>query len=102
MSKSMPPATALLWELLKKHSALGGFYLIGGTALALRLNHRQSEDLDFAWPGLRLPKDRVASLVLDLNGEGWRLERCDSEESYDEFLIAGMELHDYPLRRSEK
>ncbi len=39
-----------LWELLEKlHSVLqeGEFYLAGGSALALQLGHRVSEDLDF-------------------------------------------------------
>jgi hypothetical protein len=29
---------------------LAGFVLIGGSALALHIHHRISEDLDFAWP----------------------------------------------------
>lgn len=33
-------------EILKKAHVLGGFYLVGGTGLALQLNHRLSIDLD--------------------------------------------------------
>lgn len=39
-----------LWDILQKESALihaRGFYLAGGTALALRLGHRESQDFDF-------------------------------------------------------
>jgi len=39
-----------LWELTEKlHSVLqeGEFYLAGGSAMALQLGHRVSEDLDF-------------------------------------------------------
>ena len=32
---------------LAQHQALGGFYLGGGTALALDLGHRLSRDFDF-------------------------------------------------------
>jgi len=32
---------------LEQNSALSGFYLAGGTGLALHLGHRRSEDLDF-------------------------------------------------------
>ena len=39
-----------LWKVLKNLSVLPelqNFYLAGGTALALQLGHRKSEDLDF-------------------------------------------------------
>lgn len=39
-----------LWDVLQKESALmhaRGFYLAGGTALALRIGHRESQDFDF-------------------------------------------------------
>ncbi|HEV8082975.1 MAG TPA: nucleotidyl transferase AbiEii/AbiGii toxin family protein [Chitinophagaceae bacterium] len=39
-----------LWKLLKNLSILPdlqNFCLVGGTALALQLGHRKSEDLDF-------------------------------------------------------
>jgi hypothetical protein len=36
--------------------------LIGGTALAMHLNPRVSEDLDFAWSELRLPRERVKAI----------------------------------------
>ncbi len=38
--------TALL-ELIQTAPFLQNFVLVGGSALALHLNHRQSEDLDF-------------------------------------------------------
>ncbi|HTM45455.1 MAG TPA: nucleotidyl transferase AbiEii/AbiGii toxin family protein, partial [Polyangiaceae bacterium] len=34
-------------DLLTKVPALAGYYLAGGTAIALHLHHRQSRDLDF-------------------------------------------------------
>ena len=45
MTELLPQATAKLWARLSAAPQLGGFYLIGGTALALRIQHRQSEDL---------------------------------------------------------
>lgn len=41
----MPPAQRRLWAELKDTPDF--FVLYGGTALALRLGHRQSEDFDF-------------------------------------------------------
>ncbi len=36
---------------LAKHKQADGYYLAGGTALAIHINHRLSEDLDFFTPG---------------------------------------------------
>lgn len=41
------PATRRALEALRDGRALKGFYLAGGTGLALQLRHRVSEDLDF-------------------------------------------------------
>jgi hypothetical protein len=41
----LPPAQRLLWEEL--HPTPNTFVLYGGTAMALRLGHRQSDDFDF-------------------------------------------------------
>ena len=43
----MPKKTANLLKKLKNQNFLQSFYLTGGTALSLRLGHRESEDLDF-------------------------------------------------------
>ena len=41
----LPPAQRRLWDELR--ATPSGFVLYGGTAIALRLAHRQSEDFDF-------------------------------------------------------
>ena len=43
----MPPATAKIFELFAGQKFISNFTLVGGTALALQLRHRMSEDLDF-------------------------------------------------------
>jgi hypothetical protein len=96
MQNPLPAATARLWHRLEMEPLLAGWYLVGGSALALRIGHRMSEDLDFAWPdGTKLPVPKVDALVRILESEGWTMERKDNAGSYDEFLIAGMSLHDY-------
>jgi len=52
----LPPAQQRLWPALRNTRQLG-FTLYGGTALALRLGHRQSVDFDFF---SELPLDRDA------------------------------------------
>lgn len=54
----LPPATEKVWNFLKEQPALAGFVLVGGSALALTLRHRLSEDLDFVYPDTRLPRQR--------------------------------------------
>ncbi len=44
----LPPDTQEVWNFLKEQPALAGFILIGGSGLALRIEHRLSEDLDLA------------------------------------------------------
>lgn len=44
----LPPAQRALWDELG--GLPHGFVLYGGTALALRLGHRQSIDFDFSPP----------------------------------------------------
>lgn len=46
----LPPGQKNLWAALSSHAvalAEGGYYLAGGTALALQLGHRESVDFDF-------------------------------------------------------
>jgi len=46
----LPPAQQRVWDLLAKRAdqlGTSGYYLAGGTALALHLGHRQSVDFDF-------------------------------------------------------
>lgn len=95
ISEILPPATLALWQRLEREPALSGFYLLGGTALALKIGHRSSEDLDFAWPELNLPRQRIDAFQRVLERDGWELCRDDSDDSYDEFQIAGLDLHDF-------
>jgi hypothetical protein len=45
--ETLHPATHALWQRLGPALCPSGYLLAGGTALALYLGHRQSEDLDF-------------------------------------------------------
>ena len=90
----LPPDTEALWHFLREQPLLRGFILIGGTALALHLRHRVSEDLDFIWLGLDLPRQRLDALRELGQANGFAFARQDNQAAYEEFLIAGMELHD--------
>jgi hypothetical protein len=42
----LPPGWSMAAQRLAQRSVLSGFYLAGGTGLALRIGHRRSVDLD--------------------------------------------------------
>ena len=68
---SLPTETRRLFDDLANNPLIHDFVLIGGTALSLFLNHRQSEDLDFAYVGLKLPRQQCREIIDYLAGLGW-------------------------------
>ena len=91
----LPPETEKVWDFLKAQPALGGFVLIGGSALALRISHRRSEDLDIAFLNTHLPRARLEALQRIAAQAGVDFQRTDDEATLQEFALAGLELHDY-------
>lgn len=91
----LKPETKAVWKFLKGEAVLRDFTLIGGTALALRIGHRVSEDLDFCYMGLHLPKKALQALENKAAQNGFSFERADDPSALDEFEIGGMELHDF-------
>jgi Nucleotidyl transferase AbiEii toxin, Type IV TA system len=59
----MPEATQKNFARLKDDPRLAGFTLVGGTALALQIGHRISEDLDFNIFGQKLPIKSIDALL---------------------------------------
>lgn len=91
----LPAETRLLWERLNQEPLLQGFVLIGGTALTLRIGHRISEDLDFAYLGQRLPMQRLKALRSLLADQGITLDAIQDVVAQNEFLDSGLELAEY-------
>ncbi len=89
------PDTARLWSFLKGQSALGGFVLVGGTALSMHLDHRISEDLDFMIPSARLPRSAIEGLKRFSHASGFGFVSNDRPEGVAEFEDSGMDYHDY-------
>ncbi len=91
----MPEETACIFNILKNFQQLNQFYLIGGTAISLHIGHRLSEDLDFITKEQKLPSAAIQATLDKLRQMGIQVTRNDDATTYDEFQIAGMELHDY-------
>lgn len=69
---SLPNATRRLFDHLATNALLHDFTLIGGTALALQIGHRRSEDLDFWLPGERMDKGVISAIVRLAQEAGFR------------------------------
>lgn len=91
----LPPATERVWNFLKDQRWLAGFVLVGGSALALRIQHRLSEDLDLAFPDFQLPRVRLDALLKDAARAGFDFQRNDNEAALHQFAQGGGDLHDY-------
>lgn len=90
----LPKPTERLLRALDALPAARGLVIAGGTALALRLGHRSSADLDFVFATARLPRRRVSNLVSVL-GRKHRVARLPDVSAEHDFLTAGLELPDY-------
>jgi hypothetical protein len=91
----LPPKTEEAWNFLKDQPSLAGFVLIGGSALALRLQHRLSEDLDFTFLQDELPRGRLEHLQDLAVRAGIKMVPKDDEAAVHEFANGGLDLHDY-------
>lgn len=92
----LPPATQALFKRLASEPLMAGFVLVGGSALALQIGHRRSEDLDFALLGPKLPAARINALIAALEAEGRKVSLMTAQSNIERFRInTGRKLLDY-------
>lgn len=96
--KALAPLTGQIFEAVSKLECIKPYVLVGGTALALQLGTRQSEDLDFmSWRTSKNEKRVVdwPAIRKELEGIG-TVENC---ELYDfdhvEFIVSGVKISFY-------
>ncbi len=89
------PETEKVWSCLRSQPLLAGFILVGGSALALHLRHRFSEDLDFMYPAERLPRSPLDALIRVVEQLGVEFRRHDDPGAMAEFNNGGLDLLDY-------
>ncbi len=66
----LQPKTKAVFDLLADQPEMSGFTLIGGTALALQIGHRISNDLDFITLSGQLPERKLDMMMTRLAGKG--------------------------------
>ncbi|GHT94719.1 hypothetical protein FACS1894116_09140 [Betaproteobacteria bacterium] len=89
---SLPVRTRRVYDFLSADSALQGFTLIGGTALALQIGHRQSEDLDLWIPAEHLNKRSLAELISKVKAKGVDTRLVMSQQQVSAAKINGTDL----------
>jgi hypothetical protein len=92
----LPEKTRSLFNRLIEEPLMRGMTLVGGSALALQIGHRTSEDLDFAVFGTKLPAARIDALMAGLEKEGRVVSLLTPQSSIERFKInTGKRLLDY-------
>lgn len=91
----MPEATHKNFVRLKDDVRLAGFSLVGGTALALQIGHRISEDLDFNIFGQKLPIRAIDGVLNTLAASGASIESLITSEQKSRFKINTSESLDH-------
>jgi Nucleotidyl transferase AbiEii toxin, Type IV TA system len=88
--------TRPVYELMARQPALENFVLVGGTAMALQMAHRLSEDLDFWLPAERMSPYAIDRMMNDLRSQGHSVVFATPASTLSEFRInAGEDLRWY-------
>lgn len=98
------PETLELLEILQKSKSLYGFFLVGGTALALHLGHRISVDLDLFFNNdfetaniLQELHDDIEFVVIMQKDKNSMIINARKRYSDNEFVKVDFVKYSYPL-----
>lgn len=102
MMNGLAPQTTDIFERITRLTCIRPFVLVGGTALSLQLNKRQSEDLDFmSWK--KSSKDKSEVPISAIKQEIESVCKIDSMEiggfNFVEFVVEGVKLSFYAAPR---
>lgn len=109
-SKSLAPHTGQVFEAISKLECIKPFTLVGGTALSLQIEKRQSEDLDFMkwltkrnekpevdWPSI-LKELECIGTVSGYDVAGFDQVAFNFEGVLNKMISAALEHSDHKLR----
>lgn len=96
--RALAPLTDEIFDKVTQLECIKPYVLVGGTALALQINHRQSEDLDFmSWKSTKLQKQEVN--WVDIERELSTIGKIDAREIWDfdhvDFIVSGVKISFY-------
>lgn len=91
----LPTQTRALLDRIVRSEAFSRLTLVGGSALAMRIGHRLSEDLDFVWEGEKLSDRHIDRIFAGL-GSDRKVESLISPAELQRFRKEeGINLLDY-------
>lgn len=90
----LPARTEKLLHAIDGYPSASGLLLVGGTAMSLRIAHRRSADLDFAFASQRLPRQKIDKLLDGLR-TAHDVRPMANVAAEQDFLDSGLELADY-------
>jgi len=95
--EALPPETKQALESFSEMPLFntGGWYLAGGTALALQIGHRKSVDLDFFTSEKEFDELKLERTLI--NTDKWDTSSKDSGTIYGEYLHAKVSFIAYPF-----
>ncbi|HLW78029.1 MAG TPA: nucleotidyl transferase AbiEii/AbiGii toxin family protein [Terriglobia bacterium] len=93
--RALPPATEARFRLLAGIPSLERYLLVGGSALALRLGHRLSQDLDFAQERAPLDRRPIGDMIRRFGEQHIPVARYPHDAGRQGFEDGGLELDDY-------
>ena len=96
--KGLAPHTSYIFETVSALECIKPYLLVGGTALSLQINTRQSEDLDFmTWRTSKTDKQEVAwyQIEKELSTIGEIQHRDILDIDHVEFLVEGVKFSFY-------
>ncbi|MHB8291010.1 MAG: nucleotidyl transferase AbiEii/AbiGii toxin family protein, partial [bacterium] len=80
---------------IQNYPVFKDYTLIGGTALAIYLDHRESEDLDFITQSGKLGKTNINFFINSLEKKGFNIKKIYDEAGYMDFTEGGDNIDDY-------
>lgn len=81
-----------VFNFLAKQEEMKAFCLIGGTAMALQVNHRKSEDLDFCCFSKQLNQADLNEILLRMKIEGFDVELATPASVISQSWISGVDV----------
>ena len=93
---TMPKPTLHAFEFLSKERWIGrnGWYLAGGTALALQVGYRRSVDLDFFTQRKKFDNKK---LIESIKIQDWKIKRDSEDTIFAELYSASVSFISYPF-----
>jgi predicted nucleotidyltransferase component of viral defense system len=87
--------TEALAKKIAGEAFLERFLLVGGTALSVYLEHRLSEDLDFATSEKKLPRGIISDFLNRLREDGSEVVDILSVAEKEDAINDGIDIYDY-------